>query len=216
MRATLGHEATSSVGVNSTAPSTEKPAVPVPFRLASYFVQRDFPAHRTIQKAEWVSADKEVLEKRLAPLRSEGIVTDSFLLVDTTIQGNDARKIRQAAARYGADVVLIVDGVAAVDRFNNGYASLYPTLIGAYFAPGTESQALFMIEGAVWDVRTERLYATRATEGQANTVGTAIAVEDRQVLDRAKKVALDEFGKRMADELRRLKDATPRGRERLR
>jgi rhombotail lipoprotein len=216
MRAMLSHEATSSIDVNSTTPSTEKPSVPVPFRLALYFVQRDFPAHRTIQKAEWVSADKEVLEKRLAPLRNEGIVTDSFLLVDTTIQGSDVGKIRRAAARYGADVVMIVDGVAAVDRFNNGYASLYPTLIGAYFAPGTESQALFMIEGDVWDVRTERHYATHAAEGQAKTVGTAIFVEDRQVLDRAKKDALDEFGKRMADGLRRLKDATPRGHERLR
>jgi hypothetical protein len=188
----------------------------MPFRLALYFVRRDFPAHRTIQKAEWVSADKEVLEQWLAPLRNEGIVTDLFLLVDATIQGRDARKIRQAAARYGADAIMILDGIAAVDRYNNGYASLYTTLIGAWLAPGTVSEALFMMEGEMWDVRTERLYTTQAAEGQAQTVGTAIAVEDRQVLDRAKKVALDEFGKRMADELRRLKDATPRGRERLR
>jgi rhombotail lipoprotein len=135
-------------------------------------------------------------------------LTETFLLVDSTIQGNDARKIRQAASRYGADAVLIVEGVTAVDRYNNGYAALYATLIGAYFAPGTESQALFIINGSLWDVRTERLYAIQTAEGHSKSVGPAVAVEDRQVLAQAKKSALVEFSKQIAEELRRLKDAT--------
>lgn len=216
MRATFRHDAAVSAESNLTGTATDKPTTPMPFRLAFYFVQRDFPAHHTIQKAEWVGAEKDALANGLAPLRDERIVTDTFLLVDATIRGHDARKIRQAGARYGADVVLVVDGVAAIDRYNNGYAALYPTLIGAYVAPGTESEALFMIEGSLWDVRTERLYATQTAEGHAKSVGPAVTVEDRQVLAQAKKAALDEFGKRMANELRRLKDAAPRTSNRLR
>lgn len=216
MRAAF-HPGAGAVAERNVAPTaTEKSAMPVPFRLALYFVQRDFPAHHTIQKAEWVSADKDALANWLAPLRNEGIVTDAFLLVDSTIQGNIVGKIRQAAARHGADVVLIVDGVAAVDRYNNGYAALYATLIGAYLAPGTESDALVMIEGSLWDVRTERLYATQTAEGRSKSVGAAVAVEDRQVLAQAKKAAVDEFGKRMVDELRRLKDTPPRASDRSR
>ena len=163
----------------------------------------------TIQKAEWVSADKDALGKWLAPLQDERVLTEAFLLVDATIQGNDVRKIRRAAARYGADAVLIVEGAAAVDRYNNGYAAYYATLIGAYLAPGTISEALFMIHGSLWDVRAERLYATQTAEGHSKSVGPAVAVENRQVLVQAKKSALDEFGKQMADELRLLKDAPP-------
>lgn len=216
MRATF-QPGTGAVAERTVAPAaTEKPAAPMPFRLALYFVQREFPAHPAIQKAEWVSADKEALANWLAPLRNERIVTDILLLVDPTIRGNNVEKIRQAAARYGADVAMIVDGVAAVDRYNNGYAALYATLVGAYLAPGTESEALFMIDGTLWDVQTERLYATQTAEGRSKSVGSAIAVVDGQVLAQAKQAALDEFGKRMVDELRRLKDAPPRASDRLR
>jgi hypothetical protein len=106
--------------------------------------------------------------------------------------------------------------MAAVDRYNNGYAVLYPTLIGAYFAPGTVSEALFIVDGSLWDVRTERLYATQTAEGHSKAVGSAVSVEDKQVLAQAKKSAVDEFSKRMVDELRRLKDAPPRAGDRLR
>lgn len=216
MRATF-HPGAGAVAEQNVAPTASKnPATPMPFRLAFYFVQRDFPAHHTTQKAEWVSADKDALANWLMPLRDERIVTDTFFLVDSTIQGNNVGKIRQAAARYGADVVMIVDGVAAVDRYNNGYAALYPTLIGAYLAPGTESDALVMIDGSLWDARTEWLYATQTAEGRSKSVGAAVAVVDRQVLAQAKKAALDEFGKRMVDELRRLKDAPPRTSDRVR
>lgn len=216
MRATFHVGAGAVDEQNVTAAATEKPTTPIPFRLALYFVRRDFPAYHTIQKTEWVSADMDALVHRLSPLRDERIVSETFLLVDPTIRDNDARKIRQAAARYGADVVLIVDGVAAVDRYNNGYAAWYATLIGAYVAPGTASEALFMIESNLWDVRTERLYATQTAEGLSKSVGSAVAVKDGQVLTQAKKAALDEFGKRMVDELRRLKDVPPRAIDRLR
>jgi len=40
---------------------------------------------------------------------------------------------------------VVITGVGAVDRYNNGYATLYPTILGAYLAPGTISDALFMV-----------------------------------------------------------------------
>jgi hypothetical protein len=62
--------------------------------------------------------------------------------------------------------LLVIDGASAVERYNNGHAAWYATGIGAYFAHGTESHALFMMEGTLWDVRTGYLYGTQTAEGK--------------------------------------------------
>jgi len=156
-----------------------------------------------------MSPDKDALIKGLTPLRNEGIVADAFLLADSTIHGHDVPKIRQAAARYDADAVLIVEGVGTVDRYNNGYAAWYATLIGAYLAPGTVSDALFMISGSLWDARADRLYATQTAEGRFTLVGSAALLEDGQALAQAKKAALDEIGKWMLHEWRQSRIQPP-------
>lgn len=188
---------------SSRAAAAQPPAVPL--RLALYFVPQAFPAHRSLRPAEWVSSDKERLTGWLTALREEGILSEILFLVDPTIRNANVGTIRQAASRYGADALLVVQGVGGVDRYNNGYAGLYPTLIGAYVAPGTHSDALFLITGTLLDVRSDWRGETQTVEGHAEVVGPTMTVEDRQVLARAKQAALDELGKRMATLLRRLK-----------
>jgi rhombotail lipoprotein len=182
-----------------------KPVRPVPFKLALFFVDKDFPSNGLITKADWVTADKETVMTALAPLKTERIVSDIFLLEDSTIKGYDENKTKRAGRRYGADIVLIVDGVAAVDRFNNASAWLYATLVGAYLAKGTESDALFIVDGVILDVHGERRYAEQRVEGQSRQIGPAMSVDDKDVLAQAKQAALVEFGQRMADHLRQLR-----------
>jgi hypothetical protein len=201
MRAAFGHNGAPSAEQASAAAEPEKPALPAPVRLALYFVEEDYPLQRKIQKAGWTSMDKDALAAGLASLKQEGIVTDIVLLTDSTIRGHDVQKIRKAAARYGADAVLIVKGVGAVDRSNNAYAAWYITLIGALFVPGTVGEALFMIEGDLWDAQVERLYATQTTEGHAQLTASAARLEDRAVLALAKKSALEDLGRKITDEL---------------
>jgi rhombotail lipoprotein len=210
----LLHPDNETVTEQTASSQTDKPARPLPLRMAIYFVQRSFPLHHQIQRAEWVAADKDLLTKWLMPLQSEQILTETFHLVDTTIQGHDVEKIRRAAARYGADVVLIVDGLASVDRYNNGYAAWYATLIGAYVAPGTVSDALVMIRSSLWDARTERLYMTQMVEGRSTLTGSALLLEDGPVLAQAKTAALVELGKRTVDEWRRSRTLPARDRSR--
>jgi hypothetical protein len=190
------------------------PNTPHPLRLALYFMERDMPIWHKIQMARWMDSEKDALLKRLAPLQHEGIVADIFLLADSTIHGYDVKKIQRAAARYDADAVLIVEGVGSVDRYNNGYAAWYVTLIGAYVAPGTVSDALFMIHSSLWDTRTERLYATQTVEGRSTLTGSAVLLEDSRVLVQAKTSALTEFGKRTVDEWRQSRTPPTRDRSR--
>jgi len=209
MRATLGSAEIPAAQHAPAVAHADMPNPPHPLRLALYFVERDLPVQHKVRLAKWTDMDKGALMKELSPLQNEGIVADTLLLVDSTIRGYDVQKIRRAAARHDADAVLIVEGVGSVDRYNNGYAAWYVTLIGAYVAPGTVSDALFMIHSSLWDARTERLYATQTAEGRSTLTGSAVLLEDGQVLAQAKTAALAEFGKRMVDEWRRSRTPAP-------
>lgn len=182
-------------------PANQNIHLPTPLRLGVFFANHDFPNWQSIRKVEWLARDRDQLLRVLAPLQNEHILQEAAVLMDVTLRGEDLNGIRQAGARYGADVVLIVDGVAAVDRHNNRFAWLYPTLIGAYLAPGTESDALVMVTGSLWAVRSEWHAPTQTVEGISKLVGSAVLVDDSAALQEAKKRALQTLGKRIADQL---------------
>ena len=176
-----------------------------PLRLGVFFVNHDFPNRQSIRKVEWLARDRDRLLRELVPLQDEHVLQEAFVLMDATLRGEDIRGIRQAGARYGADVVLIVDGAAAVNRYNNRYAWLYPTLLGAYLAPGTESDALVMITGSLWAVHSEWHASIQTVEGVSKVVGSAVLVEERVALEEAKQHAIRTLGERITDQLQRLK-----------
>lgn len=180
--------------------------LPAPYRLAIFYKHKDFPGSPTLRKVDWVSADAERIQRALEPVKEEGILQQSFLLANSTVQGTTFRDIRLAAARYNADAILVIDGASAVDRYNNGHAWWYATGLGAYLAHGTESHALFMMEGTLWDVRSGYLYGTQTAEGETTLIGPASSLEDRAAIAEAKDVALERFGKELADMLRVLRE----------
>ena len=169
-------------------------------RLGVFFVNHDFPHRQSVRTVDWLARDRDQLLRELAPLQDTHVLQDTFVLMDATLRGEEISGIRQAGARYGADVVLIVDGVAAVDRYNNRFAWLYPTLLGAYLAPGTESDALVMVTGGLWAVHSEWHVPMQTVEGTSKLVGSAVLVEDNVVLQEAKKQALQTLGKRIVDQ----------------
>ncbi|HVG03080.1 MAG TPA: hypothetical protein VM842_09320 [Nitrospira sp.] len=180
--------------------------LPAPYRLALFFHHKDFPGSAELRKVDWVSADANVIQRALEPLKQEGAFQESFVLANSSVQGRTLRDIRSAAARYNADAILVIDGGSIVDRYNNGHAWWYMTGFGAYLAHGTESHALFMMEGTMWDVRSGHLYATPRAEGETTLVGPATSLEDRTAIAEAKRLALEKFGSAFADTLRRLKE----------
>ncbi|MCC2640702.1 MAG: exported protein of unknown function [Nitrospira sp.] len=180
--------------------------LPSPYRLALYFKHKDFPSRPALRKVDWISADAERLQRALAPVKEEGIIRQSFLLANSAVQGTTFRDIRQAAARYNADAILVIDGAASVDRYNNGHSWWYATGLGLYLAHGTESHALFMMEGLFWDVRSGYLYGTQTAEGETTLIGPALLLEDKDAIAEAKDVALERFGKELADMLRLLRE----------
>jgi hypothetical protein len=182
-------------------PQTVRPSPPV--RLGVFFVKHDVPDTAAIRKVEWLSTDRDQLLRELAPLREELLLTDIFVLVDVTLRSDNIKGIRQAGNRFGADIVLIIDGIAAVDRYNNYLAWLYPTLIGAYLAPGTESDALVMATGSLWAIRSNWHALLPTVEERSKAVGAAAFLADNAPLQDAKSLAIHTLGKRIAEALQR-------------
>ncbi|MDP3092503.1 MAG: hypothetical protein Q8N04_17655 [Nitrospira sp.] len=186
-----------------------RPPLAEPFRLGVYFVRTEFPTRQSIYSGEWLSAEKDQLVQRLARWRSDQILREVVVLAEPTVRTLTRQEFRQASARYGIDVLLLVDGVGAVDRRNNAYALLYPTVIGAWLAPGTVIDALVILDGILWDLRTDQLLDQQTAEGQAQRTGAAVLVEDADALKEAKGRAIEAFGARLVEHLHSLARPQP-------
>lgn len=181
------------------------PTISAPFRLGIFFTEKEFPTRESIRLTTWLSQDGDRLIRALTPLRDRQILSDAIMIANQATQNPGLPEIRKTAERYGVDVVVIITGAGAVNRYNNGYALLYPTIVGAYLAPGTVSEALFLIDGTLWDVRSGAGLGSETAEGHSKQIGTAMTLDDRDVLRQAKTAALEEFGQRLSNRLSPIK-----------
>jgi hypothetical protein len=155
------------------------------------FIDREF---------EWTGGDRDVVlgwSQRLptgAGGKSPGFLTLSSL------KGQTLTELRATATRYGFDWLLVFDGAAAVDRYNNYKAALsYWTILGAYLADGTHSDVLCLLKATLWDVKTgARLFEEQA-EAQTKSVGPAALVDDLKEISRAKATTMNILLERLTD-----------------
>lgn len=171
-----------------------RPQLPRPCKIAVYF--RDATSHWLWQ---WQAADKEVLLRVGPELKRRNLVSDLFLLGDNLVEGGNLVDIRLAAARLGADAVLVVDGVNSTDQYGNLLSPLYVALLPMLFVPGTELDALFMARAALWDVRNEYLYLYGEGEGLANQTRPLWFIQDKHVIAVAKTKALEALQKSLLE-----------------
>ena len=203
MREALHLDSLSTSETPPVLPGNARPSAPL--RLGVFFVKHQVPDTPTIRKVEWLSSDRDQLLRELAPLRDEQLLADIFVLTDVRLRGDDIKEIRRAGSRFGADVVLIIDGIAAIDRYNNYLAWLYPTLLGAYLVPGTESAALVIATGRLWATRSDWQAPISTVEERSKAVGAAAFLEDNAPLHDAKRRAIQTLGKSIVEQLRLFK-----------
>ena len=91
---------------------------------------------------------------------SQVVAIPSFLLPSqSTLTG-----VRQAAAGIGCEVVLVLGRRTRLLEGNNGFAALYPLLVGLAL-PGSETRAWCRYEAALLDVRSGAVLAVAQGEG---------------------------------------------------
>lgn len=182
-----------------------KPQIKFPFKLGVYFSES---YNRWYRDTKWNKDEQDITW--LEQLKSEGIISEVIPISSSTVSSDNDKKsflkiIRLAAARHNVDAVLIIDYNYGVDRYNNYAAALYLTIVGGYLVPGTHSDALVLMSSAMWDVRNEYLYLTVDVEGDAQKIGPAFVLEDKDSVNFAKEKALKEMKEEVLKRIRSLK-----------
>jgi hypothetical protein len=157
------------------------------------FVDREF---------EWAGGDRDAVLAWAQRLPGGAGGTNPGFLTSSSLKGHTLTELRSTATRYGFDWLLVFDGAAAVDRYNNYKAALlYWTILGAYLADGTHSDALCLLKATVWDVKTGARLLEERAEAETRSAGPAALVDDTREISRAKTMALNLLLERLADRL---------------
>lgn len=187
------------------APLSEQTAAPSPRqgppKLGLYVMPTGFLHH----EFEWTDADRESLQAWTSGLQREGLISGASLLHLSSIKGNQWAQLRESAIRYGVDLLLIVDGAAAVNRYNNYKGTLlYWTILGSYYADGTHSEALCLVRGSLWNVHTRTKLAEEEAQGTSKVVGPSARIEDQDQVTEARRQALTQLMKKLRDDVARI------------
>lgn len=117
---------------------------------------------------------------------SQVVAIPSFLLPSSsTLTG-----VRQAAAGIGCDVVLVLGRRTRLLEGNNGFAALYPLLVGLVL-PGSETRAWCRYEVALLDVRSGAVLAVAQGEGDESWAHLAFAGPSADDVRQVEAAALD-------------------------
>ncbi len=166
-----------------------KPQIPIPFKLAIYF-SNPIPERYSENAWQWLGEDKDKILEITKDLIDKNIVSNIFVINDSIVGGTDNKGIRLAAARAGADAVVIINGISDLDRYNNVLGITYILLVTPLFVPGTEADALFVTNASMWDVRNQYLYLSVEAEGTASETRPAAYINEKRVIKAAKTEAL--------------------------
>jgi hypothetical protein len=184
----LRNDAASFQGTAASAPDEAARGSRDPPTLGLYlkpagFIGREF---------EWSDRDRDRMVTWSKKLSARGLLAGASVVAPSSLKGHTLTEVRRTAGRYGADVLLTVDGAAEIDRYNNYKAGLlYWTIFGAYVADGTHSDAACVVTATAWDVNTGARLFSETAEGTAGTIGPAALVNDRDEVEQAKRLALD-------------------------
>ncbi|MCG8699974.1 MAG: hypothetical protein MI922_18105 [Bacteroidales bacterium] len=175
-----------------------KPQIKFPFKLGIY-MPNSFQWSKTLK-------DKHAINQEwIEDLKKENVISDVVFISNVTLEGNKLKNIRLAAARYGADAVLIVDDVTDFDRYNNIGSVLYLTIVGLWIVPGTHVESLVLMRGAMFDVRNEYLYLSLESEGGGEKMGIAMYLENEEAISIARTEAMTNFMVELKSRLKSLK-----------
>jgi rhombotail lipoprotein len=177
------------------------PRLVPPLKLAIYLQ----PTGYRQRQFEWNAEDRDRLTAWAEAVKARGLLSDIWFLPDSSLPSRSIEALRAAARRYHADLLLVVSGAGAIDRYNNGKAGLwYWTIVGAYTAHGTHSDALAGLKGSLWSVSSGELLGLDEGEGSVKRVGPAARVDDRDTIRQAERLALEQLSSRVAERLREL------------
>jgi len=179
---------------------TLKPHLHFPCRMAVALKEAGGDCH-------WTPKDRHEMEAWAHTLREEGIASDVIFMSKMFMAGDSLKDLRAAAARYGADALLLIKGAAATESRTNALAIFNLTVVGGYIMPASERYTLYLMEGGLIDVNNGYLYASMEAEGEGSKLAPTFTIENKDAVERAKQAALKAFGPELLLRMRNLQAA---------
>ena len=189
--------------VNPNLQTADSPALPFPVKLAVYLDSRS-KVGQWRWDWNWQRDDALPLLKLQPVLQNYDIVSEIFFLPESLVNGWDLADIKQAAARYGANALLVLNGAPYLDQYLNPWASLYPTFVGLWLAPGTTIDTLFVIEGSLWSTHNNHRYLAVEAEGIVQMKRPLVFALSRHAISLAKAKGIQQFSATFEKEILKL------------
>ena len=153
----------------------------------------------------WRVGDEAAIGAWAEPLRARGVVSDVFVVPEGLKPGASVRDARLAAARCGADAVLVLDGSSRVESRVNALAVLNILVVPGWFVPASHRDATVVLRGVLYDVANEYVYLAAAAEGEGSIVRPSFRVRDEDAVRPAREKALADLGREVERHLAGLK-----------
>lgn len=173
-----------------------KPQLPKPFKIGVYL-------QNTWQRWRWSESDKEKLLSWAKNLKIKKEVSDIFIINSDLAQDAQLKSIRLAAARHGADAVLVVSGISDIDSYNTKWGWTYLALFPMLFAPGDQIDAIFIGRASLWDVKNQYLYLTAESEGTRTDTVPLISRNERALIESTKSEAISKLSEQIGSSAER-------------
>lgn len=170
-----------------------KAQLPKPFKLAIYFKDSFTYHHFCHDRTALTLENKNKIAELEKDLIDKKIVSDLFVINNSIVHGISLKDIRLAAARLGADAVMVIDGIGSVDKHNNVLGATYCLIITPFFIPGTIADSLYISRANLWDVRNEFLYLSLEEEAKTTETRPAFFIEKKRVINEAKIQSLNKL-----------------------
>lgn len=183
-----------------------KAQLPRPFRLAVLFAEPATAYRGSSAKWRWTEEEKANFLKLADSLKTSGEVSDVAVLNgDVLLGAASLRETRLAAARQGADALLVVTGVKDVDSYANDWAWTYLALAPMLFVPGTQTDVLVLARASLWDVRNEFLYMSAEGEAVEKSTKPLMLANDQALTEKAKTQAVAKLSDEIQTQIKGLK-----------
>jgi rhombotail lipoprotein len=158
----------------------------------------------------WSIQDKTAIDSWGDTLKKEGIASEVFRITDMFMPNKcGLKELRVAAAKHGADALLVIQGASQTDSYVNPAALLNLTVVGGYLVPASHRDSLFVMQGVLIDVSNGFLYAAVESEGQGKIIRPTFVIQDRDAIDRAKQEAVSQFGPALLRRMNHLRGIPP-------
>jgi hypothetical protein len=115
---------------------------------------------------DWSSGDKKLIMSYLENLEELGYISDYFMIPDNpSFSMQDINYLIIEAKKQDADVLITLRGVIKVNRYFNPAAILDLTIIGACLFPGSNCDAILIMNMNLWNVKGRDCILTVRGEG---------------------------------------------------